>query len=128
MTSGKVFVGRLGIINRMRMDKTGMRRRDEFCEPPFTMEFEKTGERKEYVLDANEEWCLSAKIAVLFWANSVQVNDAVKIAERALLNRLYGETLGYLAELRLAISNGDRNTANSICGIIEQQLIGEATK
>ena len=114
---------RLDILNRLEATRTGMRGRNEFNQTPFLkIETGKTGKVKPYTLDANEEWHLTAKLTVTFWANQAQFERASDTAERALVSRLYADVLGEVNELRLQISNGDQLACMEICDRIESKL------
>lgn len=112
------------IFEQLRAERTGMRRQDEFREDVLTVDYGKTGEIRPYTLNANEEWHLTGTLRVTFWANKAQFDDAIKIAERAMIARLFGDVLAELPELRLAISNGDRRGCLSVCDRIEAKLKG----
>lgn len=112
------------ILQQLQAERTGTQRMDDFREPPFTVECGTTGKIRPDTLDANEEWHLTARVGVTFWANKAQFHDAMKVAERALIARLYEDVLAELPELRLALSDGNRRAALEICGRIESKLKG----
>ena len=113
------------ILQDLMAEKTGRRRIDDFRDPPFTVEYGKTGNINDpQNLATNEEWHLTAKVRVTFWANKAQFHDAMKIAERALIARLYEDIIIELPELRLALSDGNRRAALEIFGRIESKLRG----
>lgn len=117
-------MSRLEVLTRLESIGTGIRGVDDFRSqtPFFEIEMGETGKWKPNTLDANEEWHLTAKLTVTFWANRAQLDRARETAERALVHRLYADTLGDLAELRLAISNGDRSASMAVCDRIESKL------
>ena len=110
------------ILGRLQAKQTGMRRYDEFREPVLSVDCGKTGEVRPYTRDANEEWHLTGTVRVTFWANKAQFSDAIKVAEKALIARLYADVLAELPELRLAISNGDRRSASAVLDRIEATI------
>lgn len=112
------------ILEQLRTERTGVLRPDEFREGVLTADYGKTGEVKPYTLDANEEWYLTGTLRVKFWANKVQFDDALKIAEKVMIARLYGDILAELPELRLAINSGDRRDCFNVCDRIEAKLWG----
>lgn len=105
-------------MKEFRLSRTGMVGLDDFVE----MNLRKTGEAIPYTLDQNEEWLLEARVWVKFWANPAQIHDAQKIALRALYAGIYQEILRELPRLRLAISDGTRPLAFSICDKMESLM------
>jgi len=69
-----------------------------------------------------QEFYLEARICVTFWANQVQYEGAKKLAEQALVHRLYGEVLDDIEELRLQIQNGNRDACHHICNRMEARI------
>jgi len=78
-----------------------------------------TGNIREHDVSENQEYHLVGKITVPFWANPAQLADARRIAAQVLFRELYHEVLRLLPQLRLSISNGDRNAAYRQCDLIE---------
>lgn len=97
---------------------------DEFNGPMqcFTGE---TGEVRDFISDRNKQWFLEAQLQVTFWANDAQRQDEERYARRALMNYLYSDVLCELANLRMAISDGNRRKANTALDKIDRVLMGE---
>lgn len=113
------------ILERLRKHRShNPTRNDEFSRYPITVDLSKTGAipGDYYYRHKQQEWCLSATIAINFWSNKEQFDESIKIAERALIARLFGDIFCEIAEMRLAISNGDRLEANRVCDRIEKKL------
>lgn len=113
---------RLNILDELIESTTDKRGFDEFQAITASTTCNQTGEFKPNTLDRNTEWSLTLILRVNFWANQAQYHDARKIAEKVLVTKLYQDTLGDLAELRLQISNGNRMGAIMICDRIESKL------
>lgn len=112
----------LNVLDRLQEQSLGYRRMDDFNAPDFfKVDCGGTG-RLRPGLDANEEWCLTATLAVTFWANGAQYSRAKEIAEHALVHRLYADILGDLAELQLQISSGGRDECHRIVNRIKSKL------
>jgi hypothetical protein len=96
------------IIDHLYKKSESIRRMDDFRSHPFfTIETGQTGAVRPRT-DANTEHYLEARITTTFWANQAQFEHARELAEQALVYRLYGEVIAELSELRLQISNGNR--------------------
>lgn len=104
----------MGILEELHEERLGRWGRDEFAEPFAQFEMEKTGRGRDFTLDKNEEFALTAKVQVLFWANQAQLPEARKVARRHLAALLYKNVHKHISELELAISNGDRMEAMKV--------------
>lgn len=114
------------VLQQLHRRRTGMQRYDEFDTPAaYDVHCGATGEMRPDTLDRNEEWQLSATLCVTFWANQAKFDTAVKIAERALSHRLYGDVLSELYQLRLAVSNGDRRAAYIVIDRLQNTMEGK---
>lgn len=98
-----------------RMHRSGI---DDFVSIGTIM----TGNVKPFELSMNEEYRLEARIAVNFWANKAEFNDAKDIALRTLYAGLYAEVMQFLPRLRLAISDGSKSDAFRICNLMESVM------
>ena len=87
---------------------------DEFVKPLVYWNVGETGEVRDHTPDRNQEWFLEATVRITFWANKAQYHDAARLAETALLHRLYEPVLRELHNMRLAISNGDKREAFAV--------------
>ena len=96
------------IIDHLYRKSENIKRMDDFQSAPFfEIETGQTGVTRPG-LDANTEHYLEARITTTFWTNQAQFEHARELAEQALVHRLYGEIIAELSELRLQISNGNR--------------------
>lgn len=68
------------------------------------------------------EFELRGEIAVRFFANKAQFNDAKRNAQKLFLLKLYGDIIPLLYEVRGAIFDGDPETALSALGAIEKEI------
>lgn len=115
----------MSILDKLSEAPTHMRRTSDFGAPPITeIDCKPTGEIRPYQLHANEEFELSAKLAVRFWANPVERAAARRIAERVLLQRLYGDTLALLSEVEKAVYDGDAAAVIGVINKIRTNLVG----
>lgn len=115
-------MARIEILSRLEERSLGYRRMDDFHAPDFFKVESRETRRVRPGSDANEEWCLTATLAVTFWANRAQFSRAKEIAEHALVHRLYYDILGDFAELQLQISNGGRDECHRIVNRIKSKL------
>ena len=116
-------MSRLNVLDHLEERSLGYRRLDDFNAPDFfTVGCGATGKHLQYGSDPNEEWCLTATIAVTFWANPAQHSRAKEIAKKALVHRLYADILGDLAELHLQISSGNRDECQRIVCQIQSKI------
>lgn len=111
------------ILKQLTDRATGIRRRDPFASGHDYLDIDckTTGRERD---GFQEEWELSANLSVCFWANRAQYQRARGIAEQALVAFLYAEILGDLAQLRLHVSDGDRDACHRVISIIEHKLKG----
>jgi hypothetical protein len=63
-------------------------------------------------------YVLEVRVGIDLWANQAQLPSAVDIATRAFAKRMYGDIQGMVHEAMLQISNGDRDAAMKVCGMI----------
>jgi len=110
------------LLEKLRAEATGQRRVDEFREPMFSVESHKTDRIDWNGLATREEWVLTGKIHVIFWANSDEYGHARKRAEEVLLSTLYEDVMRELPRLKMAISDGDRAAAFSAVSRIQDAL------
>jgi hypothetical protein len=113
----------MNILEKLKIEvaRTGVRRLDEFDRGVLQLDFEKLPPSSA-TYDIAEEYLLTGKIIVRFYAKDGMFESSLRHAKRVLINRLYGDTLAELDELRLAIGNGDRKIALQICKRIEDLL------
>lgn len=110
------------IIRQLHVKSDNIQRMDDFQSPRFfDMNSGETGEYRPG-LDANTQFYLEARITTTFWANGAQYDQARRLAEHALIHRLYGDILGNMAELRLQISNGNRMACLKLLNQMEAKL------
>jgi len=114
----------MSILTELVTQNTGLRRFDTFKKPLLTLDCDETGNYRYHTIDANTEFLLKGTLCVPFWANSAQYNTARKAAVEVLVSRLYAEVFAILPELRLAISDGDREAALKLCGELEAEIRG----
>lgn len=76
---------------------------------------EKTGKTQEGLFTLQEEFELSATVGVKFFCNSAQYEDALKNAHIVLLNRLHAPVVLLVAEIKMAIFDGDGKKALNLC-------------
>ena len=81
-----------------------------------------TGEVRDDTLDRNQEWFLRATVEMRFWANRAQYADAERIARRAMMHHVYSDVLMEIAQLRSAVSDGDRMKCYAIIDRIDSVL------
>lgn len=114
----------MSIFTKLIDRATLMRRRNTFRRPPVAVDFleEPTGRTKDYTLDSNEEFTLTAAVTVTYWANAVQRANARRNAEHVLASFLYRDVLAGISEVRHAIFDGDANEALDLLGKIEESL------
>lgn len=111
------------ILDQLREQRTGQRRLSDFRQPAVTeLDCHKTGQVHLTTFAVSEEYVLRATIGVTFWANPAQYHDARIIAERALLHRLYGDTLQLLDEAKHAVFDGDAVTTLEVLDTIIDNL------
>lgn len=114
----------MSVFDNLEDRLTGMKRLNDFGSPVVALAIEerRTGKIRDYTLDANTEHELSAKLSVRFWANSAQINEARKVAERSLAHLLYADVLAKLQMIEHAISDGDQNAAFDWCGKLRSSI------
>lgn len=101
----------------------GMPRLNDFNRSPLlSYSVKETGEFIPYTRDANEEWELRVTVGVKFWANRAQKEDALKNAQKVLLQRIHGGLLGEIVEMRKAIFDGDGRAALAICSKMQEEI------
>lgn len=111
------------IFERLEERATGMRMPRSMRRPvTIEVDSEKTGEVRHYMLDANEEYELTCKVRVTFWANSAQRFQERRFAERALSSFLYRDVLEVLGRIEHAVSDGDANDALRLCGELREAI------
>lgn len=114
------------ILDKLQERPTYARRASGFDRPAVTeMDCRPTGDVRLYTIDVNEEYELSAKIAIKFWANPAQHTHARRVAEKVLLQRLYGDTLALLGEAEKAVCDGDAKAVLCIIDTIRSNLVGD---
>jgi|SRR5688572_3639128 len=114
------------ILDKLQERPTYAQRASDFGRSVVAeMDCQPTGRGRQHTPDANEEFELSAKIAVTFWANNAQRANARRIAERVLLQRLYGDTLALLGEAEKAVFDGDAKAVLCIINTIRSKLVGD---
>jgi hypothetical protein len=69
-----------------------------------------------------EEYELTARLRVVYWANRAEHQTARQHAEKVLLHRLYEPVLKEIAELRKTIYDRDPHAAIAVCERIEKAL------
>lgn len=112
----------INVIDNLYEKTDHIRRVDGFNSRDFfTLEQGETGHMRPG-LDANQEFYLEARIVVTFWANQAQHDHARKLALQALAHRLYGDILSDLSELKLQISNGNRDGCMVVVDRMESKL------
>lgn len=113
----------MSILDHIQQRATGMYGKSDFGASPITeMRCEPTGNMRDGGFSTSEEYELSAKIAIRFWANKAQHREARKVAEQALLNRLYGETLALVNEAKKAVFDGDAAATIAVLNKINDSL------
>ena len=70
----------------------------------------------------SKQYRMTLACAVEFWANSAQYAEAVKQAEKVLLNQVHQDVLRHLALLRSAIHNQDEEAALKVIEMIQEDL------
>lgn len=113
------------IIDQLREERSMQRRVSDFREPAVeVVNCEKTEEIREHTLDLSEEYRLSATVSVTFWANRAQYSRSRQMAERVLLDRLYGDTLALLNEAEKGVYDGDAKAVFAAIREIRKNLVG----
>lgn len=113
----------MSILDQLREERTYQQRVSDFRAPALAdLSCEKTGEIRPHTIDRNEQYRLSATIAVDFWANQAQYQQARRIATRVLLDRLYGDTLALLSEAEKGVYDGDAKTVLAAISSIRKNL------
>ncbi len=117
------------VFDNLTERATGMQGRDDFRGGPVTVSYadDKTGQVRDYTLDRNEQYALTAILTVTYWANRAQRADARKIAEKTLASLLYADLLRDVALVRHAISDGDAARAMTELSNLEHRYIHGAT-
>lgn len=98
---------------------SGMRQPDRWTFPASPV-LECTERRVPAYQDIHE---IRLVLGIRFAANSAQYARAKRNAQKALLHRLYGDTLGKLHEAMHAIGHGDRERALQLLAAIETDLL-----
>jgi hypothetical protein len=68
---------------------------------------------------------IRAQLGAEFWANKAQYETALKIARRALVQRIHGPVLNLIHELRFAVYNIDTEHAMELIDRMEVEMLGE---
>jgi hypothetical protein len=72
-----------------------------------------------------DKYMLRAELGTEFWANRAQYEDALKIAQRVMLQRIHGPVLNLIHELRFNVCNGKEFEALTVLDRMEDELLGE---
>jgi hypothetical protein len=81
-----------------------------------------TGEVKPAGLATRSEHLLEIHLAVTFWSNQAQYNEAYKIACRVLQHKLYGATLAHVDAAIHAVFNDQTEEALIILNALRKEL------
>jgi hypothetical protein len=113
----------MGLLDKCREERTGMRVPLRINRTAFDMQTEKTGKIRDYTADSNEEYAITLKIQQNFWANKAQLHGgAWKYAVEALAYTLYEDVYRELPHLKACICSGDEAGAMEAVSRIEQAM------
>ncbi len=73
-------------------------------------------------IDRCTEFTITLKVGASFWANQAQYQDALKVAEKVLLQRLHGKLFGIADAIRSAVYSGDAKQILHYAGQIDEEL------
>lgn len=117
----------MNILRRHMIEKTeGLRRLDEWDRHDLVTVIElDEGESRPpgpSSIINQHKFTLVVTVGQEFWCNPAQHNHARRVAERAIVNRLYEDGLRHISKLRSAIEDGDRNLAHRILSDLEYDI------
>ncbi len=81
-----------------------------------------TGEVKQAGLATQSEHKIEIHLAVNFWSNQAQYNEAYRVALRVLQNKLYGDALSRVDAAIHAVFNDDPELALNILTELRKEL------
>lgn len=112
------------ILDKLQEIATGSQRREELWGPPLkaTVSEHETGGVEPMGFATRREYALSATVVATYWANQAQRSEARKVAERALVQTLYGDVLAKLAHIEHAVMDSDGRRAMQHCGELRELL------
>lgn len=115
----------MSLFQKLEARRTGARRGSEMDLPLLT-DFIPTGRTKNIAgaISISDEYLLGGHIGINFWANPAQFDSELQMAHETLRYRLYGDVLKELAELRQAVSDGDRSKALKISDAMKKLMLG----
>lgn len=87
------------------------RRIDPMSTRPISYEVEELTPMTMPMDNFQNEYSLTAKISISFWANSAQLEHATKNAKLTLMHQLFSDPLNELMHLRQAVFDGNRELA-----------------
>lgn len=70
----------------------------------------------------NYRYVLTAEIGVEFYANEVQLGDAIDNAKKTLASRLFNDALGITQEIRQAAMDNDERKIIKLCADLENHF------
>jgi len=76
-------------------------------------------------LSTQDRYVLETTIGIEFWANGAELERAHEIARATVISRIYANIGALMPELRFAVYNGDRETAMTLIGQIEDITRGK---
>lgn len=103
----------MSLRERFEVDDRQTRRMTPWRLPLPSIEFDEreSGATKLHGFDDQREYLMSVRCGVTFWANSAQLPQARKTAERLLMDTLYRDLLFRLSALENLITCGDQSEA-----------------
>jgi hypothetical protein len=115
----------MNVIDNLSERATGMRSHGGLRRPLIMEITERpTGKVPVPSWSPREEYELTAKIGVTFWANAAQYEGARREAEKHLTTVLYADFLRLVDKCAHAISDGDEGDALTACGEMRAMILG----
>ena len=75
-----------------------------------------------YGFGVTHRYTLRAEVAVEFYANEVQLDDAISNAKKTLASRLFNDALGITQEIRQAALDNDERKIIKLCADLEEHF------
>lgn len=116
----------MSIIQRIREHETRLRRLDEFNCSDMSLTEAVTGEIGRWdraSFCAQDQYELSLKATVRYWANNAERDTARDVATRCLVHLVYKDMHPLIHELEMAVSDGNREACRRILAEMRKEMM-----
>ena len=112
----------MSILKRLIETEKTHNQRPLYAPLDAKMVLRKTGEVKPYQMDSNEEYVISLKVAVSFWANTAQRSSHAESAEKVLANELFHPIPHLLDRICKATMDNDQEEVFKLVNMIREEV------